>query len=93
MTVGGVAEISKERKNDESIADVTAEDDVENADVTGTDDVEGVDVDMVDPSDEVVSDAVTNDICSASLATRIHRVIEINILPQLHKCLTREVCF
>ena len=33
----------------------------------------------------------TDGVCSAALATRIHKTIVVNILPQLYKCLTYEV--
>lgn len=51
------------------------------------------DIEMADDGEPTLNEEVENtrDICTPALATRIHRVIEINILPQLHKCLTKEV--
>jgi hypothetical protein len=55
---------------------------------------ENTDVEMADSCDVVSGEDIIDakQVCSVALATRIHRVLEISILPQLHKCLTKEVC-
>ena len=54
---------------------------------TGTDE-------NMDTSETVVantSEAITHySVCSVALATRIHRTVTLAVLPQLHKCLTKE---
>jgi len=51
------------------------------------------DIEMEDSCEAALNEEVDSvkDVCTPALATRIHRVLEINILPQLHKCLTKEV--
>ena len=53
-----------------------------------------VDEESMEVSETSASDAVekisSNNVCSVVLATRIHRTIVITVLPQLHKCLTKE---
>jgi hypothetical protein len=78
-----------ELKNETHDADLTLTTEVANETAA-----ENGDVEMADQCDVVIDGDINDEkhVCSAALATRIHRVLEMNILPQLHKCLTKEVC-
>jgi hypothetical protein len=88
----------REGTSDDSSAVAELENETHNGDLTtdvANDMVaENGDVEMADQCDVVADEDMSNEkqVCSAALATRVHRVIEMNILPQLHKCLTKEVC-
>ena len=94
---GQFTERSKEEKNkqmDES-DDVSKEDEATGEENMEDDAMEVDDIEETTPED-IAKKEFTDDgklICKPALATRIHRNILKGILPKLHKCLTKKVCY
>jgi len=76
--------------NSESTTTNSADVDNENNDITPDDGSAEEEAMEVSDTSNTVEEMSRSNVCSVALATRIHRTIVVSVLPQLHKCLTKE---